>query len=83
MIGGMESKLCPRCGAYWKCDCSFDVVELRQSELSKLGQPEKPGCDHDWTEAVGVEIDDDLVFGEAHVMVCRLCGLYAVEEKSA
>lgn len=69
----MEGKLCPRCGAYWSCDCSLQ-------ELSYFPQP---GCEHDWTEAVGVELDEDLVLGEAQVLVCRLCGIYAVEEKSA
>jgi len=79
----MESKLCPRCGAYWKCDCTFEVIEMREPELEKLAFPAKPGCVHDWVEAVGVEIEDDLVQGEAQVMVCRLCGIYAVEEKLA
>ena len=79
----MESKLCPKCGAYWKCDCKFDVVELKPRDAEKLAFPVAPGCQHDWTEAVGVAIDEDLVDGEAQVMVCRLCGIYAVEEKSA
>jgi hypothetical protein len=37
-------------------------------------------CDHDWAEAVGVELDLEL--SEARVVVCRLCGLYAVEERT-
>jgi hypothetical protein len=56
---------------------------MREPELEKLAFPAKPGCQHDWIEAVGVEIEDDLVQGEAQVMVCRLCGIYAVEEKLA
>jgi hypothetical protein len=79
----MDSRFCPKCGAYWKCDCKFDIVEATPASLNKLAFPTKPGCDHDWTEAVGVEVDDDLVLGEAQVMVCRLCGIYSVEEKSA
>jgi hypothetical protein len=83
IIEGMESKFCPKCGAYWQCECTVDVVEVRPSEFDRLAMPSKPGCQHDWTEAVGVEVDDDLILGEAQVMVCRLCGIYAVEEKSA
>ena len=79
----MESKFCPKCGAYWPCDCKFDVVEMTQPDLEKLAFPTAPGCQHDWTEAVGVNVDEDLVLGEAQVMVCRLCGIYAVKEKSA
>jgi hypothetical protein len=45
--------------------------------------PVKPGCQHDWTEAVGVEVDVDLLSAESQVLVCRLCGTYAVEEKTA
>jgi hypothetical protein len=76
-------RFCPKCGAYWKCDCKLDVVELRAGALDKLAMPVQAGCQHDWTEAVGVEVDETLVPGEAQVMVCRLCGIYAVEEKSA
>lgn len=56
---------------------------MRRSDIDRLAWPEKPGCDHDWTEAVGVEVDIDVVSGEVQVMVCRLCGIYAVEDKSA
>jgi hypothetical protein len=79
----MESSFCPRCGAYWQCGCKYDVIEIKQPVAEKLAFPVTPGCQHDWIEAVGVEIDDDLVIGEAQVMVCRLCGIYAVEEKNA
>ncbi len=40
------------------------------------------GCQHDWTEVVGVELDEDASVGEAQVLVCRLCGLYAVEKSA-
>jgi hypothetical protein len=85
MIDAVNEKLCPKCGAYWKCDCVLDVVELRPRDLERLTLPATPGCQHDWTEAVGVDLDDDLLPGESEVqvMVCRLCGLYAVEDKSA
>ena len=86
MIGGVNEKLCPRCGAYWQCDCVLDVVELRPREIEGLSLPSNPGCQHDWSEAVGVDLDPDLLprgDSEVQVMVCRLCGLYAVEEKSA
>lgn len=79
----MDSKFCPKCGAYWQCDCTFDIIEMRQPELDRLAMPVKDGCQHDWTEAVGVEVVEDLTLGDAQVMVCRLCGIYAVEEKSA
>lgn len=84
----MDERFCPRCGAYWKCDCAFEAVELRQEERSlpdreKMTLPAKPGCPHDWTEALGVHVDEEMVIGEAQVLVCRLCGLYSVEEKSA
>ena len=69
MLGGMTS-LCPRCGAYWRCDCQIEA----------LIQPESAGCPHDWSEAVGVDVDGTLNLEEAKVLVCRLCGLYAVEE---
>jgi hypothetical protein len=60
--------LCPRCGAYWGCDCRLEDLE----------PPSLPGCDHDWVEAVAVEVNVDLGDAPARVLVCRLCGLYAV-----
>ena len=68
----MSEKLCPKCGAYWRCNC---VIE----ELSYVPDPR---CEHDWADAVGVELDsDEIVLEKARVLVCRLCGLYAVEER--
>ena len=61
-------ELCPRCGAYWACD----------GRLEQPGPPSTPGCEHDWVEAVAVAIDLDLPSQRAKVLVCRLCGLYAV-----
>jgi hypothetical protein len=102
-----SEKLCPVCGAYWKCDCKPEEVarvQRRDVERSLLNQaPETlrltpreqsnnqvteptaatTGCNHDWTEALGVEVDEQLVSGETQVLVCRLCGLYSVEERSA
>jgi hypothetical protein len=72
----MERRLCPRCGAYWQCDCVIE--ELTQS--GALTQPVAAGCSHDWTDAVGVDVVD---LEAARVLVCRLCGLYAVEERAA
>jgi hypothetical protein len=43
--------------------------------------PENAGCEHDWTEAVGVEVDTAVNLEAAKVLVCRLCGLYAVQER--
>ena len=99
------SKLCPVCGAYWKCDCKpEEVARVRQREVDRSAlnresfntlapsrrstnrdeeQPMGGGCNHDWSEAIGVEVDEQLVSGETQVMVCRLCGLYSVEERSA
>jgi hypothetical protein len=68
----VSQKLCPRCGAYWRCDC---LVE----ELSFVADAR---CEHDWVDAVGVELDSDgLDLETAKVLVCRLCGLYAVQER--
>ena len=104
-----SSKLCPICGAYWKCDCKpEDVARLRRRKVERSALNREPsdaflpsnrsnnqgsdstsdaitggGCSHDWSEALGVEVDEQLVSGEARVMVCRLCGLYSVEERSA
>ena len=66
----MERRLCPNCGAYWQCDCRYDELTLPQNEA----------CEHDWAEAVGVDIDPGLDLGGAKVLICRLCGLYAVEQ---
>jgi len=63
--------LCPKCGAYWRCDCVIeDLMYVPDAR-----------CEHDWTEAVGVELDSDAIGEGAKVLVCRLCGLYAVEER--
>jgi hypothetical protein len=101
-----SSRLCPVCGAYWKCDCKpEDVarVQRRQVDRSVLNQAPSispppasgqsdnqvsdsiasGGCNHDWSAALGVEVDEQLIDGEAQVLVCRLCGLYSVEERSA
>ena len=89
----VEERLCPKCGAYWECDCvieappperapppgDFPAVE-EQLEAPKITQA--AGCQHDWTEVVGVELDEDASAGEAQVLVCRLCGLYAVEKSA-
>jgi hypothetical protein len=71
----MQQRLCPKCGAYWQCDCVIE--ELTQT--GALTQPESAGCPHDWTDAVGVDVVD---LEAAKVLVCRLCGLYAVEERT-
>jgi len=96
-MGDVEAKLCPKCGAYWKCDCVIDEASAPvRRELPRLDLPapapqeelEPPrimqaaGCQHDWTEVVGVELDEDASLGEAQVLVCRLCGLYAVEKSA-
>jgi hypothetical protein len=60
--------LCPRCGAYWGCDCRFE--DLKPSVMA--------GCDHDWVEVVAVEVDFEVKDERAKVTVCRHCGLYAV-----
>ena len=93
----MEAKLCPRCGAYWACDCVIEAPppqrvpprpprELTappaQEQLEPPPLMQAAGCPHDWAEVVGVELDDDASFGEAQVLVCRLCGIYAVEKSA-
>lgn len=67
-------RLCPTCGAYWSCDCP-PPEELSYVPMS--------GCDHDWTEAVGVAVEMDMQSDESHVFVCRLCGLYSVSDSNA
>lgn len=72
----MSEKFCPTCGAYWACDCpppSTDGLEYVPV----------PGCEHDWTEAVGVELDIDNKSEDTHVFLCRLCGIYAVSDSNA
>jgi len=75
----MQERLCPKCGAYWQCDCVIEVVA--PPLLVAPSAPDSPyddGCAHDWAEAVGVEVIDPTV-DETKVFVCRLCGLYRVE----
>jgi hypothetical protein len=93
-MGDVEAKLCPKCGAYWACDCIIETPSPerlpppRREDTPAQEQIEAPkilqaaGCQHDWTEVVGVELDEDAAFGEAQVLVCRLCGLYAVEKSA-
>jgi hypothetical protein len=69
----MERILCPICGAYWRCDCDRDAIYL----------PVDENCDHDWLEAVGVEVDIEPAGGAHKAMVCRLCGLYSVVRASS
>ena len=64
----MADRLCPKCGAYWQCDCV----------LEELAQPIDLMCDHDWIDAVAVEHDPEAFPEGTRVMMCRLCGLYAV-----
>jgi hypothetical protein len=68
-----DQRLCPRCGAYWACDCPRD----------DLAYVPVAGCEHDWTEAVGVDVEIELQSEESHVFVCRLCGIYAVSDSNA
>jgi len=63
----MPERLCPKCGAYWNCGCVLDVWK----------QPVDKACRHDWIAAVGVE-HDDVLSEDANIVMCRLCGLYAV-----
>ena len=41
-----------------------------------LTLPTKAGCQHDWADAVGVDLDESVASGR--ILVCRLCGIYAV-----
>jgi hypothetical protein len=68
----MARDLCPRCGAYWRCDC----------QLEELSLPAVAGCDHDWIDAVGVALDFEAVSEDSRVVVCRHCGLYAIAPPS-
>jgi hypothetical protein len=94
---GMAEKLCPVCGAYWKCDCVIPAPPPEPPPASPLRQRRtevdphdliidarstvtEPVCEHDWVDAVGVELDEDIGIEEARVLICRLCGLYAVEQ---
>jgi hypothetical protein len=91
IIWRMESKLCPKCGAYWDCDCVIETPRRLLSRPTGDDAPQEPTallaapggvCQHDWTEVVGVELDDDASLAEVSVLVCRLCGLYAVEKSA-
>ncbi len=90
MMVHVESKLCPKCGAYWSCECVIEApapthVPAPDAALHEPPQPEAAPtsvCQHDWTQVVGVDLDEDAAFGEAQVLVCRLCGLYAVEKSA-
>lgn len=42
--------------------------------------PAEAGCEHDWLDAVGVELLADTDSPDAHVVVCRLCGAYSVRQ---
>ena len=89
-----STRLCPKCGAYWKCDCVIEApppAPEKQAPRPRLnagaeptGLLASPGatCQHDWSEVVGVELEDTTVLGEAQVVVCRHCGLYAVERSA-
>jgi hypothetical protein len=87
-----STKLCPKCGAYWKCDCVIEAPAATQRSIRQRAEtPAEPSgllaaqdsvCQHDWAEVVGVELDEDAVVGEAQVLVCRHCGLYAVEKSA-
>jgi len=81
MIGAMAERLCPKCGAYWRCECALDDLPAGQAGAA-LSLPVDPSCGHEWADAVGVELDGDLGLYDAKVVVCRLCGLYAVEESA-
>lgn len=72
----MAERLCPKCGAYWRCECSLEEALLAGSSADAMA------CEHDWADAVGVDVDGDLGLYDAKVVVCRLCGLYAVRESA-
>ena len=63
----MQARLCPKCGAYWECDCVLDDLSFEPT----------PGCPHDWAEAIGVEVLD-FEPADSQVLICRLCGIYSV-----
>ena len=53
------------------------ITDVEPFNPRNLGQTVDPLCQHDWVEAVGVDRDEDFP-EEARVVMCRLCGLYAV-----
>ncbi len=65
------TRLCPRCGAYWACDCE---------PADAAGLSPDGGCDHDWSEVVAVELERDAYPEGVRVVLCRRCGLYAVRD---
>jgi hypothetical protein len=65
----MAAELCPRCGAYWRCNCPPPGIEPYLPD---------PSCEHDWTPAVGVEVDEAAYPEGGVVMLCRFCGIHAV-----
>ena len=80
----MEARLCPNCGAYWQCDCRIEAPPPPPADAARPEDPAprmryEDACQHDWAETVGVDIDIDLT--DRRVLVCRLCGLYAVQDR--
>ena len=69
----MAERFCPKCGAYWSCDCALDDLTFTPDA----------GCEHDWIEAVGVELNEQFSLEDTQVYLCRLCGVYAVRDRSA
>ncbi len=58
--------LCPKCGAYWGCNCATE-------ELAYIPDLD---CMHDWVEVVGVELDEEVGAETSRVYGCRLCGKF-------
>ncbi len=77
-----RDELCPKCGAYWACGCRLDEVVLTSRRLAELAPAADPGCAHDWSEAVGVDVSEDYA-AEGGVFICRLCGAYRVAQAGA
>ena len=48
--------------------------------IESLDIPVDPAYEHDWLDAVGVELLVDTDNPDAHVVVCRLCGAYSVRQ---
>lgn len=81
----MAERLCPKCGAYWACGCELEVPPAGLSarpidagDRTSYGQPLDVTCAHDWVDAIGVEHDQEAFPEGARVLMCRLCGIYAV-----
>lgn len=65
-----SDSLCPKCGAYWRCNCATEELVFTPDA----------NCEHDWVEVVGVELDEEIGTETGQVYSCRLCGKFSAND---